>query len=269
MSTFGVGLVAYNMKFSDIEDLSKSLGYTKPEYQVVVDNSQIPTKKEVFEKFGWTYIHNPSNPGFGTAHNLIFEKFSDLAEYHLIINPDIVFTGNIVFELINFLSKNEHAGCVMPKIYYPNGNIQRLAKLLPGPKDLILRRLAIPKVKSRINKRFELHEANYESGNFMVPFVSGCFLLFRTSVIKNLGFFDERYFMYMEDTDLSRKLWVNKHPPYYYGGVSVIHNYTRESSKKLKLFRIHIVSAIKYFNKWGWFDKNRRVINKDCRKQFS
>jgi GT2 family glycosyltransferase len=268
MSTFGVGLVAYNMKFSDIEALSKSLGFTKPEYQVVVDNSSTSKTKEIFESYNWTYIHNPSNPGFGASHNLIFDKFSNRAEYHLIVNPDITFSSDVVSDLMSFLDKNEEAGCVMPKVYYPEGGIQRLAKLLPSPKDWIVRRLPFKSLKERVNQRLELHNANYETGTFQVPFVSGCFVLFRSRIIDEIGFFDTRFFMYTEDTDLSRRLWMNGSRPYYYGSAFVNHGYEKGSSKNLKLLKIHIESAIKYFNKWGWIDRERRRINSECLAQF-
>jgi GT2 family glycosyltransferase len=268
MSTFGVGLVAFNMRRSDIEALSTSLRYTKPNYQVVVDNSPMPLSKEIFEHHNWTYIHNPNNPGFGASHNIIFDKFSRRADYHLIVNPDITFSKDVVTELVNFLDQNTQAGCVMPKVYYSDGRIQRLAKLLPSPKDWIIRRLPFRLLKESVNQRLELHQANYESGIFEVPFVSGCFLLFRSRVVERIGFFDSQFFMYTEDTDLSRRLWVNGTKPYYYGETSVIHGYEKGSSKNLKLFKIHIESAIKYFNKWGWIDRERRKINRACLEQF-
>lgn len=268
MSTFGVGLVAYNMKPSDIEALSISLGFTKSKYQVVVDNSPTTKAKEIFESYKWTYIHNPSNPGFGVSHNLIFDKFSNNADYHLIVNPDITFSNDIVSELMSFLDKYQKAGCVMPKVYYPGGAIQRLAKLLPSPKDLLVRRLPFKSLKERVNQRLELHKANYESGTFQVPFVSGCFVLFRTRILNEIGFFDTRFFMYTEDTDLSRRLWVNGTRPYHYGKVFVTHGYEKGSSRNWKLLKIHIESAIKYFNKWGWIDKERQRVNSECLAQF-
>lgn len=268
MSSFGIGLVAYNMGLQDIEKLSASLSYTNPRYQVVVDNSPSSNSKDAFESLGWTYIHNPKNPGFGTSHNVIFENYSNKADYHLIVNPDILFSGNVVSALVDFLEKNLEAGCVMPKIYYPDGRIQRLAKLLPSPIDWIGRRLPFNFIKTKINYRLELHQADYQSGCFKVPFVSGCFLLFRSSIINKIGFFDTRFFMYTEDTDLSRRLCINDTWPYYFGKVSVIHRYEKGSSKSIKLLKVHVVSAFKYFNKWGWFDRQRREINKECLNQF-
>jgi GT2 family glycosyltransferase len=76
------------------------------------------------------------------------------------------------------------------------------------------------------------------------------------------GFYDERFFMYFEDFDLSRR--INKlYKTVYYSDVHVFHEYERGAQKSLILFKIFIQSAIKYFNKWGWFfDNERRAINK-------
>ena len=268
MKKFGVGLVAYEMKRSDIEMLSRSLLGSNPCYQVVVDNSFSNVSKEIFESNGWTYIHSPENPGFGASHNLIFNRFGGEGNYHLIVNPDVVFSSHVIERLIGFLESKPQAGCVMPKIYYPDGRIQKLAKLLPSPLDWIGRRLPWSSLKKRINRRLELHLANYESGTFKVPFVSGCFLLFRSEVINQIGFFDTRYFMYAEDTDLSRRLYINESWPYYFGATSIVHRYEKGSSKSLRLFKIHVQSALRYFNKWGWIDRERLKINRDCLEQF-
>jgi GT2 family glycosyltransferase len=255
------------MKILDIEALSVSLSYTNPVYKVVVDNSPDSQLKEAFENLGWTYLHNPKNPGFGFSHNMIFNSYSKLADYHLIVNPDITFTGDVLSKLVCFLDQNEQAGCVMPQVYFPNGRLQQSAKLLLGPLELIGRRFPISYFKNKINQRLELQHANYESGTFKAPFLSGCFLLFRSRVIDDIGFFDSRFFMYMEDMDLSRRLWKNSTYPYLFAKTSVIHREEKGSEKNFKLLKIHLASALRYFNKWGWVDKERREINKECLNQ--
>ena len=79
------------------------------------------------------------------------------------------------------------------------------------------------------------------------------------NLLKENGF-DERFFMYLEDVDLSRRMY--KYKNYYYPDISVIHKHNKESYKTLKMTFIHIKSAIKYFNKWHWFfDRGRKEIN--------
>ena len=85
-----------------------------------------------------------------------------------------------------------------------------------------------------------------------VPILSGCFMFLRNEIFKNVGLFDERYFMYMEDFDYSRRIH-EKYRTVYYPNVEIVHAHAKESFKNRKLSIIHLKSAIKYFNKWGWF----------------
>jgi GT2 family glycosyltransferase len=266
-STFGVGLVAYNMCHSDIIDLTKSIISEKPIYMVVMDNSPNTNSKYFFESNGWTYLSNKLNPGFGKSHNVIFNKFGKLSDYHLVINPDISFKKGVIQNIMNFMNLKSDAGAVMPKIVYDNNENQGLVKLLPSPMNLLINKLSL-KFLNVFNKKFLLSSINYDEGIFRVPFLSGCFLFLRSSVILEIGLFDERYFMYAEDLDLTRRLWINKTYPYYYSNDTVKHGYKKESSKSLKLLFIHIFSVIKYFNKWGWIDKKRNEINNECLLQF-
>ncbi len=95
-----------------------------------------------------------------------------------------------------------------------------------------------------------------------VPCLSGCFMFIRTEIFKRVGLFDERFFMYLDDFDLSRR--INRdYRMVYYPKVTIYHEYKRDSYKNNKLLQYHISSSIKYFNKWGWFfDKERSMANK-------
>jgi GT2 family glycosyltransferase len=97
-----------------------------------------------------------------------------------------------------------------------------------------------------------------------VPCLSGCFMFLRMQMIKKIGGFDDRFFMYFEDFDLCRRLHtVSK--TIYYPFVSIMHVCASEHHRKFSLFKISFISALKYFNKWGWlFDKQRVQINREC-----
>jgi len=87
-------------------------------------------------------------------------------------------------------------------------------------------------------------------------------MFLRTEVLKKIGLFDENIFMYLEDTDLNRRIH-GKYKTIFYPKVEVVHEYAKESYENKKLLMFHIRSAIYYFNKWGWvFDKRRDEINK-------
>ena len=95
----------------------------------------------------------------------------------------------------------------------------------------------------------------------------GCFMFLRMKAIENVGMFDENIFMYTEDIDLTRRIH-NLYKTISWPEVTIIHAHKRGSYKNKKLLKIHIISAIKYFNKWGWiFDKERRNWNHTILKE--
>ena len=265
----GIALVTFNNTEDQIHDLTMCIKGLNYEYLVVYDNSPTNKLKNIFNDLGWVYLfENGENLGFGKAHNFIFNKFGDKSDLHLIINPDIKFDYKILHILSNFLNTTPNAGCVMPKVLYPNGEIQYLAKYLPSIFDMILRRVPITYIKSYVNKKLELRKFYNQNLAFKAPFLSGCFLLFKSEVIKKVGFFDERYFLYAEDLDLTRRLWISNYFPYCLTEVFIYHSYEKASSKNYKLFFKHIISLIKYFYKWGIFDSKKKYINKLCLNQF-
>jgi GT2 family glycosyltransferase len=102
-----------------------------------------------------------------------------------------------------------------------------------------------------------------------VPTLSGCFLIVRTNLFLRIGGFDERFFMYMEDIDLVRRIG-DEAETIYLPSVQVIHAYAKGSYRSWRLLGYHLVSAIQYFNKWGWFiDSDRRMKNYNALKNIN
>jgi GT2 family glycosyltransferase len=229
----------------------------------VVDNSATVALSKIAQRFGATYIHLPHNPGFGAGHNAaLLEVFKTDAEFHLVLNPDIRFGANVIPSLVDYLQQYSEIGLVMPGILYPDGKPQHLCKLLPNPVDLMIRRFfpTLFKLTGRLAS-YEMHASGYDKV-MDVPALSGCFMLMRTSILRKTGGFDDRFFMYMEDVDLSRRIGrVSR--TVYFPFVSVIHDYGKGSYKSLKLLYYHARSAILYFNKWGWFsDAEKKRANR-------
>ncbi len=211
------------------------------------------------------YISNGVNYGYGKAHNIaIRHTISDNIPYHIVLNPDVYFKKGTIEKIYQFMEDNRDVGLVMPKILYPDGSLQYLCKLIPTPFDLFGRRFLRTGVLERIikdnNNRFELKFTGYDR-IMNVPFLSGCFMFLRTSALKEIGAFDERFFMYGEDIDLTRRIH-EKYKTIYYPEVFINHDHARESYHSAKMLRIHIINIIRYFNKWGWIiDKKRKMYN--------
>jgi hypothetical protein len=227
---------------------------------VVWDNSPEPLASELWTHARVKYVFACRNMGFGAGHNLAVDALPGCSDVHLFLNPDVVFDASVLPHLMARF--DEGTGAMMPNVVYESGEIQYLAKLLPSPLDLIFRRfLPIASLQRRLNERYEL-QALSRARSAEVPSLSGCFLLVRTRLFKQLGGFDTRYFMYMEDVDLVRRIG-DVARTVYEPRVSVVHGYAKGSYSNPMLLRYHMASAIRYFMKWGWFfDKSRRLRNR-------
>jgi len=271
--SLNVSIVLYHNKEEQVKKAIESVLNTDLNITLyLVDNSSTDSLREL-ERIDKriVYIFNNSNLGFGKAHNIALKKSIEKnIPYHLVLNPDVYFEKGVLEELYNFMEANKDVGLAMPKVLYPDGNIQYLCKLLPTPLDLFGRRfLNFGPFKKIVEKRNEVYELRFTGYDKLmeVPYLSGCFMFIRTEVLKKVGLFDERFFMYLEDTDLSRRIHrIAK--TVYYPYVHIYHEYGKGSYKSLKLLYYHIKSAIKYFNKYGWFfDKEREEINKKILKK--
>jgi GT2 family glycosyltransferase len=261
-----VSIVIYKHSVAEIQPLVDVLRESRYVLEIfLVDNS--PLKQEEFVDLGVTYIFNNKNIGYGAAHNIAIRRtLEQNIPYHLVLNPDIIFQSEILAKIDEFMNNNSNIGLLMPKVYYPNGEIQYLCKLLPTPFDLIFRRF-LPKAWTK--KRADVFELRASEYNRImdVPYLSGCFMFLRTESVRKVGLFDERFFMYPEDIDLTRRIH-QKYRTVFYPEVSVVHQHAQGSYAVGKLLFIHMKNMIKYFNKWGWFfDAERRIINNETLKQ--
>lgn len=261
-------LVLFNNPENIFSNAIKSFIEASDGILYVVDNSPSPIVSDWFKHSRVVYHFSGKNLGFGCAHNLAFFGNNLNSDFHIFINPDIVFDTNVIKNLLNYISDNNNVGVVMPKITYLNGEPQYLCKLLPTPFDLILRRFIPLYLKRFLGKNlYELKNLPDDKPS-EVPSISGCFLLIRSSIFNEVGGFDPRYFMYMEDIDLIRRV-NDLAKVIYHPGITVRHAYAKQSYGFNRLFLIHIISAIKYFFKWGWFiDSTRSFRNKKILESF-
>ncbi len=209
------------------------------------------------------YIFNGENLGYGRANNIGIKKAVETgSDYHIVMNPDLRFEPDIIDSLAEFADSDPEIVYILPKIVDESGTVQHLCKLLPTPADLIFRRFFPNKgIIKKNNDRYVLASFGYER-IIDPPCLSGCFMFMRTKALKEHDLsFDERFFMYCEDFDLIRRLHrVGK--TLYYPEVSIVHKQSRASYTDLEMLKVHVVSACRYFNKYGWFrDPERKTMN--------
>lgn len=237
---------------------------------VVIDNSQPPLDLEFARCLGATVVTTHANLGYGRGHNIALAASKGRCRYNLVMNTDLQMGPEVLPGMVAFMDAHPNAGLTMPKVRYPDGSLQRLCRLLPVPVDLLGRRFfsGTRWAKAR-NQKYEFHDWDYDTvAEF--PFLSGCFMLIRRSVLDVVGYFDERYFLYAEDLDLSRRIHAVSRT-LYVPMQSVVHEYRSQARPSLRRLRYAAVSLTRYFTKWGWVHDperaraNRRTIEQFCR----
>lgn len=187
------------------------------------------------------------------GHNLAMERAAN--PYHLILNPDIDLAPDALVQALNFLDAHAEAGLLTPWIGDGEGSQQYLCRRYPTLLDLFARGFLPASLRRPLSRRLMRYEMRDLIGGEDVvwdpPIVSGCFMLFRSDVLKQLGGFDPRYFLYFEDYDLSLRTH-NVARVAYVPSVHVIHHGGGASRKGFAHIRMFAASAIKFYNRFGW-----------------
>jgi GT2 family glycosyltransferase len=257
-------IVLYQNSAEEVQEAIRSFLNTRLNVKLhVIDNSPEPLVSKLFEDSRVSYVFNGRNLGFGAAHNLAMRSSLTEAAYHVALNPDVYFDPGVLEKLFDFARSRPDVGLVMPRVLNPGGSVQYLCKKLPTPFDLILRRFLPGPFRRLVEERlaqYELRDQDY-SKMMSVPALSGCFMMMNCAALAQVGLFDERYFLYLEDVDLCRRIHQN-FKTIYYPEVAIYHGYQKGSYRSVRLMLRHMISALQYFHKWGWYnDSERNYIN--------
>jgi GT2 family glycosyltransferase len=271
MPRISASLVVYNTPVAELASLLATLSRMDLVAWLVVDNGaaidpeQSRKLEELVQSCGGGYRAVPANPGFGAGHNLALRALAgDPTDFHLMLNPDISMEDDVLRRLAQVMEEQPSVGLMMPCVVYPDGSPQFVCKLSPSPLDFALRRFAPPAIKKLFQRRLDRYELRGLEANpcDKVPFLSGCFMFARRSVLEAVGGFDERYFLYMEDVDLCRRV-ARRAKLLYWPYVTVTHGSFRGAYRNTRLLWAFLRSAVRYFNRWGWiFDAERRAANR-------
>lgn len=261
-----VSIVLYQ---TDTEELSLCLGDLEAcgvRQVYLIDNSPTDKLKSIAKKYRHIvaeYIHMEKNVGYGAAHNVALRKSMSLRrEYHLVLNSDIrIPSADALQRIVAFMDENPQVGQLTPRMEYPDGSLQYNVRMLPTPMNLILRRFFPKWIGQKKDTLYQLAFWNHLS-SANVPYHQGSFMFLRVSALYKVGLFDERFFMYPEDIDLTRRIH-RVCETLYWPEVTVVHAHKAASYKNGRMMRIHAWNMIKYFCKWGWiFDSERKRFNR-------
>ena len=201
-------------------------------------------------------IQGQGNSGYGSAHNLVLEDLK--SDFHLMLNPDVVLDEYCLLEGLGYLEREKKIVMVSPMASYANEDLQYLSKRYPSILTLFIRGFLPRSLQKRFLKRlahYEMHELITENPDSSprtgIPIISGCFMLCRTAALRAIKGFDENYFLYFEDFDLSLRI-AKQGDIAFVPRMKIIHGGGNTANKGLKHIGMFIRSGIRFFNTHGW-----------------
>ena len=248
-------IVAYHPSQQEVDELGQCLDQLPDQirYAIIANDYQSGEPINQLSTNALKFIGSPFNLGYGRAANLLANSIGSLPAYIAVLNTDLTWSPKTFPDIIRWLANNKDVCLAVPQIINQNGEVQKLCKRNPTLLGLFSRRFFPESIKPKWLKKYDswycMNDHNYTS-IFDSPYLSGCCMIIDSSIFINSGGFDERYFLYLEDADLTRKLSSFGrcvHYPY----ASVIHKWGRGNHKDLRLSIVNIISACKYFLKWG------------------
>ena len=202
-------------------------------------------------------IQSPRNLGYGGGNNLGIQHAR--GEYILILNPDVTVLNHSIEKLLTTFEHDSATGLVAPQLLHPDKTIQYSCYRFPRVLTPLLRRTWLGETtwgKKHLDW-FMMRNWDHLTSQ-EVDWVLGGAMMMKTSLMRELGGFDPRYFLYFEDVDLCKMLAQVGKKVWYAADAQMVHYHKRQSAKKrgvLGIFnpltRIHIQSGIAYFKKWG------------------
>lgn len=254
MPSISIAIVTYNNE-KTIGKTLESLVANWPENAglrvYIIDNGSTDRTPDILAPYldRVTLVRSEKgNIGFGAANNLVLDELD--SKYHVIMNPDVcLLDSEALSVLAKYLDEHPDTGMVAPKIVDEQGELQYLCRRNPTVLDLFLRFSPIKAGRKR-QDRHVMKDMDYNT-SFPIEFASGCFMMIRTALFKKLGGFDDRFFLYAEDADLTRRVNLTS-KTVYVPQATVCHAWQRASYRDPAMTRIHIKSLWKYFRKWGF-----------------
>ncbi len=242
-------ILNYNVRYFlelCLKSVQASIVNLDAEIIVVDNNSQDDSCKIVKKLFPKvTLIENKENLGFSKGNNIGVAKAK--GDYICILNPDTVVAEDTFTKLLKFADKQQNLGMIGCRLIDGKG------QFLPESKrNVPVVKVAFQKMTGNSLNYYANHLKENEIGKIQI--LVGAFMLLKKTVFEEVKGFDEDYFMYGEDIDLSYKVLNTNYDNFYFGETSIIH-FKGESTLKDKTYAKRFYKAMQIFYK-KHFKKN-------------
>ena len=200
---------------------------------IVVDNNSTDGSRAFLEPAfpAVRFIWNSSNDGFAKANNQGLAQAK--GEYILFLNPDTILSEDSIENCLSFFKQHKEAGALGIKMIDGSGKFLKESKrAFPSPLTSLfkLSGLAVLFPRSKIFARYHMGHLS-ENENHEVDVLAGAFMMIPKKVLTEIGNFDEHFFMYGEDVDLSYRIQKAGYKNYYFAKSPIIH-FKGESTKR-------------------------------------
>ena len=242
------------------KELLKNLAELNLPYEyeiIVVDNASYDGLEPLVRDFNKAvFIQSKINGGFAYGNNLGMKRAQ--GKYIVIMNPDLAILSDAIEKMYEYMEANAQVALAGPRLINADKSIQYSCTNFPDWKLPLYRRTSLGNSKAgqKWQDKYLMKDLNHYK-NFYVPALFGACLIVRKSALADVGYLDERYFMYMEDLDWSRRFWEKGYKVAYIGEAEIIHLHRRQSASESlpqtifsRSARNHISSFIKYLKKF-------------------
>ena len=266
LPSLSVAIVVYNSSLALLAKTLRSLNLAVEHalgsqlgsvHVVIVDNgsSEDYSSRLQAMDFGdldYSLFKLPENFGFGAGHNQAVSE--RVADYHLVLNPDVELAPDALAAAVSTLCEDKGTVLVSPHSLGLDGQQEFLCKRYPSVFVLFLRAF-FPGLGRRFFadrlRCYEMSDVCTGEASREVPLASGCFMLMRGAQFVEVGGFDEQYFLYFEDFDLSMRLGKLGRLMYA-PSVRIVHHGGYAASKGWKHLQMFVSSGIRFFRQHGW-----------------
>lgn len=255
-----------------LDSLSKSLSEHPIDHEIiVVDNASTDGSRDMLRKQKCLVVQNKKNVGFSSGNNQGFKRSS--GEYLLFLNSDTIIQNVNFPELISFAGGRKDIGVVTVKVLLPSGRIDPAShRGFPTLWRSLTYFSKLEKIFGSIpviNRLFGGYHLTYLNLNSVheIDSPTGAFYLVKRSIFEQVGGFDEKFFMYGEDLDLSYRIKALGFKVLYYPGFSILHEKytsglkTEDRAIRSKIKR-HFYEAMGLFYKKHYSQSYPAIINK-------